>query len=61
MKVVITGTDHENIIDTEDQDELADMQVRAELTVAIWNRDNPSNQRQIHVVEAWPIPEPEGE
>lgn len=58
MKIVITGNQFEQVLEPTGE-ELASLRDRARLTVEIWNRDNPADQRQVMEAEVWPIPEPE--
>lgn len=58
MKIIVTGNQFEQIHEPAEQDHASLFQ-RISLTVEIWNRDNPEDQRQVIQSEVWPIPEPE--
>lgn len=60
MKIIITGNQFEQILEPTTE-ELSSLRERVRLTVEIWNRDNPADQRQFIESEVWPIPEPEPE
>lgn len=58
MKIIVIGNQFESIQEPagEDYDSLFR---RISLTVEIWNRENPEDQRQVIRSEVWPIPEQE--
>lgn len=58
MKIIITGNQFEEIHEPAEQDFPSLLQ-RISLTIEIWNRDNPEDQRQVIQSEVWPLPEPE--
>lgn len=58
MKIIVTGNQYEQISEPNEQ-EFPNLAQRIKLTIEIWNRDNPEDQRQVIISEVWPMPEPE--
>lgn len=58
MKIIVTGNQFEAIHEPAEQ-EFSSLLQRVSLTVEIWNRDNPEDQRQVIQSDVWPLPEPE--
>lgn len=56
MKIIVTGNQFEAVHEPSEQ-EYANLLQRISLTVEIWNRDNPEDQRQVIQSEVWPLPE----
>lgn len=55
MKIIVIGKKYEQIHEPADAD-FAETLRRVSLTVEIWNRDRPQNQRQVKTAEVWPPP-----
>lgn len=55
MKIIVVGKKFEQIHDPA-EDDFAETMRRVMLTVEIWNRDRPQNQRQVKTAEVWPLP-----
>ena len=58
MKIIVTGNQFEVIHEPPEQ-EFASLFQRISLTVEIWIRDNPEDQRRVIQSDIWPLPEPE--
>lgn len=58
MKIIIMGNQFEQIHEPSIE-EFQSLAQRISLTIEIWNRDNPDDQRQVIHSEVWPLPEPE--
>lgn len=58
MKIIVTGNKFEALHEPSEH-EFQSLLKRISLTVEIWNRDNPEDQRQVIQSEVWPLPEPE--
>ncbi len=53
MRIIVTGQKCEQIYEPEIS-EYAEVLRRVQLSVELWNRDRPKNQRKVIEAEVWP-------